>query len=168
MKVLLLAAVTLDGRIARSSHELADWSSHEDKRLFATLSKSAGVVIMGRNTYETMPSPLPGRFNVVLTSGTPPAGAPDGVEFWSGSPQDVVEKLARRGYTSAVLAGGARTYREFLDAGLVSELWLTLEPLAFGGGISLFGDAPLQARFQLIECQRLGASAVHLRYGLQS
>jgi dihydrofolate reductase len=166
VRVLLLAALTVDGKIARHANHFNDWSSREDKRLFARTSKEAGVVIMGRATYETLPAPLPGRLHVVLTS-QPERAAPEGVEFTADSPERILAWLAHRGYTTAVLAGGAQTYRAFLQAGLVDELGLTIEPLAFGTGVSLFGeagDAPLDVRLTLIECQRLGEGAVHLRY----
>jgi dihydrofolate reductase len=163
-RVLLVAAITVDGKIARHVDDFNDWSSREDKRLFFRTSREAGVVIMGRTTYETLPAPLPGRLHMVLTS-RPDQVAPAGVELTSEPPARILERLAERGYTTAVLAGGARTYRAFLEAGLVDELWLTVEPLAFGGGISLFGDAALlDTRLTLLECQRLGEQAVHLRY----
>src|SRR4029077_13639552 len=63
MRVLILAAITVDGKIARADAEFTGWSSHEDKRLFARTSREAGVVVMGRRTFETLPAPLPGRIN---------------------------------------------------------------------------------------------------------
>lgn len=164
MRVLLLAALTVDGKIARSAHELSDWSSREDKRLFVRTSKEAGVIVMGRATYETLPAPLPGRLHVVLTRQPANRAAPEGVEFTDDPPARVLARLAGRGYTTVVLGGGAQTYRAFLDAGLVDELWLTVEPLAFGRGIALFGDDPLDLRLDLLECRQLGEQAVHLRY----
>ncbi|HEV7127008.1 MAG TPA: dihydrofolate reductase family protein [Ktedonobacterales bacterium] len=161
--VLLLAALTVDGRIARHTHELSDWTSREDKRLFVRTSKEAGVVVMGHATYATLPAPLPGRLLVVLTR-QPDQPALAGVEFSAEPPARVLERLGTRGYSTVVLGGGARTYHAFLAAGLVDELWLTIEPLAFGAGIALFGDEPLAAHFTLLDCQRLGEQAVHLRY----
>jgi riboflavin biosynthesis pyrimidine reductase len=75
-----------------------------------------------------------------------------------------LEDLDRRGFETAILAGGARTYRTFIDAGLVDELWLTLEPLAFGEGISLLGDSPLHLRLHLIQSDMLNESSLQLRY----
>jgi dihydrofolate reductase len=165
MRVLLLAAITVDGKIARTSHELTTWSSREDRREFAATSREAGVIIMGRNTYQTLPAPLPERLHVVMTRhpDTDVAVA-DSVEFTSDPPQRIVTGLAARGYTTAVLAGGAQAYRTFLDAGLVDELRLTVEPLAFGAGISLFGDIALDLRLELMETRQMGEQAVQLRY----
>jgi len=167
MPVLLLAVITLDGKIARNAHELSNWSSREDKRLFARTTREAGVVIMGRSTYETMSRPLPDRLNIVMTHH-PPQTAPAGVEFTSDLPRRILERLAERGYSTVIITGGAQVYRAFLEAGLVDELWLTIEPLAFGEGIALFGDAPLAHRFTLLEVQRLNESSLHLRYRVDS
>ncbi len=171
MRVLLLAAITLDGKIARDASQFTNWSSREDKRLFQRTSKEAGVVIMGRTTFETLPGPLPGRLMVVMTRNAEMAGLvkrkdDECIEITTDGPAEVLARLAERGYTSAVLGGGAQIYRAFLEAGLVDELWLTVEPLAFGAGISLFGDAPLDQRFTLLEVERLGEQSVHLRYAM--
>jgi dihydrofolate reductase len=165
--VLLLAALTVDGRIARHAAELSDWTSREDKRLFVRASKEAGVVVMGHATYATLPAPLPGRLLVVLTRQPHQQTAREGVEFTADAPAVVLERLAARGYSTVVLGGGAHTYRAFLTAGLVDELWLTVEPVAFGAGISLFGEEPLAVRFTLLGCQQLGDNAVHLRYRVE-
>lgn len=166
MRVLLVAAITVDGKIARDDHELTTWTSREDKRLFARVSREAGVLIMGRATYETLPAPLPGRLNVVMTS-RPDMPVPAGVELTGDSPERVLGHLAERGYDTVVVAGGAQIYRAFLLAGMVDEIWLTVEPLAFGRGVSLLGDEPLDLRLELLEIQRLGDRAVMLRYRVE-
>lgn len=166
MRVLILAAITLDGKIARGDAEFTGWSSREDKRLFARTSREAGVVVMGRRTFETLPVPLPGRLNVVL-SHERPATLPDGVEYTAESPELVIASLAQRGYESVVIGGGASVYRAFLEAKLVDELWLTVEPLTFGAGISLLGAAPLDLRLSLLSVERLGEGSVHLRYQVE-
>lgn len=173
MRVLLLAAITLDGKIARDASQFTNWSSREDKRLFQRTSKEAGVVIVGRATFETFPGPLPGRLNMVMTRDAAAAsarhGQVEGVEFTDERPAVVLARLEALGYSTAVLGGGAQIYRAFLEAGLVDELWLTVEPLAFGAGISLFGDArvDLDQRFTLVEVERLGEQSVHLRYRVE-
>jgi dihydrofolate reductase len=163
MRVLLLAALTADGKIARHADELTTWTSRADKRLFARTSREAGVVIMGRRTFDTLPEPLPGRLHVVLTH-QPQESTTDQVEYCHDAPTDIVERLASRGYASAVLAGGAQTFRAFLAANLVDELWLTVEPIVFGHGLTLLGDEPQHQRLRLLESRSLGNDAVLLRY----
>ena len=67
MIVTLLMALTLDGKIAKDPDHYPDWTGKEDKKLFAKISKEAGVVIMGSRTFDTCGKPLPGRKNIVLT-----------------------------------------------------------------------------------------------------
>ena len=61
MKLILMAALTVDGKIGRTDGHFPDWTEPEDKTLFMTLSREAGVIILGRKTFETLPGPLPGR-----------------------------------------------------------------------------------------------------------
>ena len=167
MRVLLVAAMTIDGKIARGIHEVIDWSSPEDKSMFMRVSQESGVLIMGRHTYETLPRPLPGRLHIVLTRGSGSQPPPEHVEFTSASPAAILAYLERRGYQTVILAGGAEANRTFIDAGLVDEMWLTLEPLAFGNGISLVGDTPLSLRLRLIQSEHLNESSLQLRYQVQ-
>jgi len=168
MRIICLAALTLDGKLARTAEHFVNWSSKEDKRLFMRTSKEAGVLIVGHNTYKTLPGPLPGRLHMVLT--THPAAQmaiPGVVEFTSAAPPAVVADLAARGYTSAVLGGGGQINRLFLEYDLIDEIWLTVEPLIFGDGVGLFAGQPLDRRARLIHLEQLNADAVHLRYSLR-
>jgi dihydrofolate reductase len=169
MRILLLAAVTLDGKIARHEKHFVDWSSKEDKKLFFTTSKRAGVLIMGNNTYKTLPAPLPGRLHIVLTTKPDPSlNQPGVVEFTNGPPEQIVADLEARGYKEAVLTGGAQINSLFLERGLVDEIWLTVEPLIFGKGIDVFEGVPFDLKAKLIHVERLNdEGAVHLRYSLR-
>src|SRR5687768_11504019 len=139
MKIILMAAVTLDGKIARHNSHFVDWSSREDKKLFFQTSKRAGVVILGNSTFKTFPSPLPGRLHVVLTRTLEgKQSVPGTIEYTNDPPQQIVANLEARGYTEAVLTGGAQINALFLQASLIDEIWLTMEPLIFGEGINLF------------------------------
>ncbi len=169
MKIMLLAAVTLDGKIARNEMHFVDWTSREDKKLFFATSKRAGVIILGNNTYKTLPVPLPGRLHVVLTRTLQgKESLPGAVEYTASPPQEIVADLEARGYTEAVLTGGAQINALFLKSGLVDEVWLTVEPLIFGAGIDLFRGAEFDERTKLIHVERLNeGGTVHLRYSLR-
>ncbi len=170
MKIILMAAVTIDGKIARHEHHFVDWSSKEDKKLFMQTSKRAGVVILGNNTYETFPSPLPDRLHIVLTTNlSDKQGKPGEIEFTDRSPAEIVAGLEARGYTEAVLTGGALVNALFLAADMVDEMWLTVEPYIFGLGIDLFRGVPFDRRARLLEVRQLNeGGSVLLRYGLRA
>jgi dihydrofolate reductase len=169
MKIILMAAVTIDGKIARNDSHFVDWSSREDKKLFFQTSKRAGVIIVGNNTFKTFPSPLPGRLHIVLTRNIEgKESVPGAVEYTSDPPERIVADLESRGYTEAVLTGGAQVNALFLQAGLIDEIWLTVEPLIFGQGIDLFLGPEFDLHGTLLSAEKLNEEgAVLLKYGLR-
>src|SRR5437868_14779143 len=99
MKIVLLAVVTLDGKIARNEHHLSNWSSREDKKIFIAETKRAGVMILGNNTFKTLPAPLPGRLHVVHTTRpNDKINVPGVVEYTDKTPHEIVADLEARGY----------------------------------------------------------------------
>jgi dihydrofolate reductase len=160
MKVFLIAAMSTDGFIARNESELADWTSKEDKRLFVELTKRAGVMVMGGTTYRTIGKPLPGRRNIVYSRR---AIDQPGVEFTRESPQSLVARLKGEGCKELAVCGGATIYNMFLKAGVVDELYLTIEPILFGEGISLL-DSSIDMKLTLIETRLLSNNIVLNHY----
>ena len=163
MKVSIVAAVSADGFIARNDHELADWSSKEDKKVFVELTKRAGVMIMGGNTYRTIGRALPGRRNIVYSRQ---AILQDGIETTQEAPAALLERLAREGYAEVAICGGRAIYDMFLQAGLVTDLYLTLEPTLFGVGITL-AAASLHVTLRLAESTKLNDDTLLLHYEVQ-
>jgi len=164
MRIALIAAVSADGRIAESENHLSlDWTSREDTAFFVEKSTELGVVIMGRNTWKTIGKKLPGRWTVVMTRRRPPEPPPEGVEFTSRSPEGIVRDLSERGYKGIALSGGAEVNSLFLRAGLVDEVFLTVEPILFGDGINL-GQGFGTIRMSLVDTRRLGKNTVLLHY----
>ena len=84
------------------------WHLPEDLRLFRALTLGS-TVVMGRRTWESLPSrarPLPGRRNVVLSTGmAPPA---EGVQV-AGSPEEVLAA-----HEDIWVIGGGSVYAAFL------------------------------------------------------
>ena len=62
-RVILIAAVTVDGYIARHNLEITSWS--QDLRLFKNQTMGYPV-IMGSNTFETLGNELDGRENIIV------------------------------------------------------------------------------------------------------
>ena len=46
MKVILLMAMTLDGKIAKNDHHFPDWTGSADKKLFVEITKKAGEIFL--------------------------------------------------------------------------------------------------------------------------
>jgi len=165
MKVSLVAAVSVDGRIAKSEGQTStDWTSAEDKKFFVEKTKEAGVLVMGRKTYETIGRPLPDRLNVIMTRDAANHESIEGtLEFTKASPTAILEDLEIRGFKEVIIAGGAGVYSLFLKEGLVTDLYLTVEPLLFGGGVPLI-DGIASFELELVDTKKLGEQSVLIHY----
>lgn len=162
IKVIMMMAMTVDGKIAKDKTQFADWTSREDKKLFVEISKRCGVIMMGENTFKTFPAPLKERLNVVFTEDINQATIP-GVKFVSGEPAKVLKELEMLGYQEVLLGGGAYLNSLFLEKGLINEIILTIEPKIFGSGLSLFSQ-DLNADLKLIEYRSLNENTLMIHY----
>ena len=176
MLVFLIAAQTLDGKIAKQSEERSfDWTSQEDKRWHVRKTREAGVLIMGRKTYQTFNTPLPGRLNLIysrraeqfLSMSDQDVIAQKGktlLLYTSGSPLQLVDKLERCHYTQLSVSGGVSVYRQFLEAGVVGKIYLTIEPYIFGEGISMFDQLTVEPQLSLVDTHQLNSNTLVLEY----
>ena len=165
MKLVLIMAATIDGKIAKHATQFANWTSKADKKIFVAETKKAGVIIMGETTYDTIGRPLPERLNVVLS--LEPAkreNIPGSLEFTNKPPYELLADLAGRGYTTAILGGGATINGLFLKENLIDEIWLTIEPKIFGDGISLFKGADMDLNLKLLSVEKIDENVLQARY----
>lgn len=165
MKIILMMAVTADGKIAKHSNHLANWTSGADKKMFVAETKNAGVIIMGLSTYNTLGQPLPGRLNMVLNPEPDTSkNIPGSLEYTNLQPHELLASLEKRGFKTAILGGGAMVNGLFLRENLINEIWLTVEPKVFGEGLPLFRDADVNLDLELIDVVRLAVNVVQLKY----
>lgn len=165
MKIILISVVSLDGKIAKQQKDPIDWASKEDRRFFVQETKKAGVVLMGKNTFEMIGKILPGRLNIVFTSQTLNLKPRPGIlEYTNQTPEQVIKNLTKKGFKKAMLIGGSRLNASFLEKGLIDEIWLTLEGLIFGQGLSLFEKGSYNLPARLLSFQKLGKNSLLLKY----
>ena len=157
-----MMAITADGKIAKSSNHFPDWTSREDKKIFAEISKKHGVVIMGEKTFNTFPAPLKNRLNVVFTMEKNPPKT-ENVKWVSGEPKNVLSELENMGYKSAILGGGSYLNTLFLKNKLIDELIITVEPKIFGDGLGLFGG-DFNINLKLQEVKKINDNSIMLKY----
>ena len=159
MKVFIIAAQTADGFIAKDEHHAAFWTSKEDKARFVELTKRAGVVVMGSTTFKTLPRVMKDRVNIVYSRKE----KFDGAEMTEADPITLIQKLEARGFKEVAICGGASIYTMFLKAGIVDTIYLTVEPLLFGTGISLCNDA-VSTQLSLVSESKTESGTVFLEY----
>lgn len=163
MKVFLIAAISADGFIARETNELANWTSKEDKKLYVELTKRAGVMVMGRTTFETIGRALPGRKTIVYSHQDVDI---DDVEVTDEAPANLIHRLHQEGFKEVAVCGGSAMYTQFMEAGVIDELYLTIEPVLFGNGVPLFAGQ-LDVRLRLLESRQLNDNAVLMHYEVE-
>ncbi|MDD3711547.1 MAG: dihydrofolate reductase family protein [Patescibacteria group bacterium] len=159
--VTLIMAITTDGKIAKNSDHLANWTSSEDKKVFVTTSKDFGMIMMGQKTFQTFPAPLKNRLNVVFSET--PGKKQENVLWVKGEPEKVLLELEKMGYQKALLGGGASLNTLFLKKKLINEIILTVEPKIFGSGISLFND-DFDLNLELLELKKINQNSYIVKY----
>ena len=117
-EIILIAAVTVDGFIARHSNEVTKWT----KDLLLFKKQTMGFpVIMGSNTHRALINELKGR-EVIVTHR-------------DDNPKSILKNISSK---KCFIAGGGKTYSRFYP--FLTDLYITPHPYIFGSGISLFSD----------------------------
>lgn len=154
MKYIMIAATTLDGKIARNSNHPSDWTSPEDKDFLHAELNKCDVIIVGSKTHKLAEKPLSKRNCIVFTRS---ADSKNKKNLYFLDPQkiDVKEFINKNNYKRVCILGGAQVYNYFLEHNLIDEIWLTIEPKIFGSGISLF-DKEIETReYKLVSVKQL-------------
>ena len=159
----IIAAISADGFIGQQK-ELPSfaWTSGADKQFFIDRTKEARVVIMGSKTFATIGKPLKDRLVVVYSSQSKKYDQP-GIETTALPPRELLISLEKRGYTEVAICGGSSIYSLFLASGLVTTLYLTIEPRLFGTGIPLFTET-INLPLTLVSSSPIGHNALLLKY----
>lgn len=171
MKVFIIAALTADGFISKNpGHSPLQWRSEGDRQFFIARTKEAGVVVMGLNTAKTSKKPMPDRLNIIYANSKeelPRWKEFDGWEITQKDPTSLVQELAEKGYDQVAVCGGSTIYTIFMEAGVVNTLYLTIEPVLFGQGMTLF-NKEIDKKLNLVKAEKLGEQSMLLEYGVRN
>lgn len=169
MKISIYIATSANGKIS-NQRNVPDWLSAEYGQGFATICQKYKAVIMGKTTYNILaPDYLPLKDDgttVVLTSDMQAQSDNPTVVFTKNSAAEIADMLAERGHTEAVIIGGTLTISEFVNAGLVSDIYFVVEPVIFGSGLALINDVDLELKLNLLEVSKLNENTVQLHYAV--
>ena len=125
---------------------------------------------MGSNTFKTLPKPLKDRLNIIYTRNK---NLLDGysseedrkVEITNKEPAELIEELKNRGFKKVAICGGSQIYSMFLEAGLVNNMYLSIEPVLFGHGVGMFNTSiPQNLKLELVHSTSTGRGSVFLDY----
>ena len=166
----VFVGTSLDGFIARANGDFdflppGGGEEHGYTEFIATVD----TLVIGRNTYEkvlTFDEWPYGDKPVVVLSSRPidlPRTAAAVVERMTGSPRDIVARLATRG-TKHLYVDGGITIQRFLEAGLIQRLIITRVPVLIGTGIPLFGPLARDIRLQHVATRQYASGLVQSEY----
>ncbi len=140
MKVTLIAAISKDGFINhRVDEQASEWTSPEDQAYYSALLKRYKLQFMGRKTYEAYKARFKrsSLYRRIIRTNNPELykAVPGKLEFTDDPLSALITRLEQEGFRHAALLGGSEVFTEFLDAGLVDEAYVTVEPVQFGSGV---------------------------------
>ena len=171
MRLTLIAAQSLDGFITRHDTPGSNFASKADQSFFREALRGFDCCVMGATSYREaraiiQKNLVSDRIRIVLTRKPEVFAhdaAPGKLEFVNSPPTQLVTDLRQRGFQRCAILGGAQIHSLFLGAGLIDELWLTVEPLLFGGGTPLLAERT-SAKLTLISSQNLAPNTLLLKY----
>jgi len=171
MRVVGIAVMSLDGCLTRHAEPGTGFASAADHSFFRGALQTFDCSVAGRKTYEAGRESMlrardGSRLQMVLTASPGRYEADSRIEhleFRNAGAADVISELARRGRTRCALLGGAGLYTEACVQGLLNELWVTIEPRAFGEGSRMF-DGRVDFAFELVGMEPLSPNTILLKY----
>jgi dihydrofolate reductase len=166
----VFVGTSLDGFLARPNGDLdflpaGGGEEHGYEAFMATVD----TIVIGRNTYDKVLTfgewPYGKKPVVVLSSRSLdlPSAPEAVVERMSGSPPEIVARLAARGARHLYVDGGI-TIQRFLDAGLIQQLVVTRVPVLIGAGIPLFGALTRDIKLRHVATRHYPSGLVQSEY----
>jgi dihydrofolate reductase len=170
-RILGYIATSLDGFIADKDESL-QWLFDTKVELgpyhYDLFIKRIRTVVMGRATYDWVvnagsPNPYPSQRNIVVTS-RPLDGAPDVIEPWNKSIDDLVAYLRGLDDGDVWMLGGGKLQMAFIERGALDEIEIYVMPRMIGGGYPLFPATGVSLSPRLISATELEGGGVRLHY----
>ena len=160
MRIILVFVSTLDGKITKwGDPKVSSWTSEEDKKYFRKTWNEAPVIIMGSNTFRAEKLGSDGDHPIVVMTRHPSAYKDKEergrLEFSDESPSGLAARFEKAHFETMVVVGGAHIATSFLKAGLIDEIWLTIEPRIFGKGGNFVIEQELDLELRLISCEQV-------------
>jgi len=124
MKLSIIAAVAANGTIGKNNKLLCKLP--KDMERFREITLKSGVVVMGRNTHESLGKALKGRANIVISHNrdyVSPFDPKNVMVMNSVKSTLAMLKFFYRGDREVIVIGGEAIYREFMP--YASKMYIT-------------------------------------------
>lgn len=176
-KISVFVATSLDGFIARHDGSL-DWLDKANSSVpkgedcgFQAFMSTIDVLIMGRITFEQVLTfgewPYGKTPVIVMSSGEIkiPEALQKTVSISSEHPTHLAERLFTQG-AKHLYIDGPTTIQNFLQAGLVDEITITLIPIVLGEGKPLFKSIGKDISLTHLNTRSFDFGFVQLKYAI--
>jgi dihydrofolate reductase len=177
-KIGLFMNVSLDGYVEMPGHDISGFIG-ENQAFSAEQSQNVDTVLLGHRTYEMMKSfwPTPqaaaaapeiAKFmrekRKVVASHQPFEPGWSNATVISGEAAGTVKQLKQQPGQDIIILGSNRLCTSLLQAGLIDELQIMLNPVVFGAGTSLLQGLPGKAELRLADTRKFESGAILLTY----
>lgn len=164
MNAILYMAMSVNGMIAKSDDDTS-WISKEEWDSYSAVVRTAGCLIVGRRTYSILTkqpefAELKDVKLVVVSKKDVTTIASN--HFVAHSPKEALGLL--KGFKEVIVAGGGTLNASFLAENLVDEIYLDVEPIILGKGISLFQGKDFQRKLKLLGQKKITDNEIQLHY----
>jgi dihydrofolate reductase len=180
-KLIYITNTSLDGYVEDVTGAF-DWVNPDQVHTFITeLVQPIGTHLYGRRLYETMAywdGPVEGyppehrdfariwqKAQKIVFSRTLTSATTRNTHVERAFNFEIIRKLKRESEHDIII-GGAELAGLALEADLVDECRLFLNPVIVGGGKPAF-PAAVRRDLELLETRRFGTGVIHVRYRLQ-
>lgn len=162
--------ISVEDAMGVGGEALHDWIFGDDpidQRVAKSLPAGIGACIVGRTMHdlgvphwEDVPYPLP---TVVLTHEQLPDRQmkSDAFRYVSGIPAAVERAKELAGDKDVLVMGGSNIARQFLNAGLIDEIRLSIAHILLGDGVRLFDELDVAPRLETVASES-SSLATHL------
>lgn len=168
-RVVYLVASSLDGFIADPNGGFDCFVAEGDHvQHYLEMLHSYEAVLMGRKTYQVglrfgVTNPYPWLRSYVF-SRTMPESPDPAVTLIGTDPPEFVRTLKREEGGDVYLCGGGELAAQLLEAGLIDEIAVKLNPLLIGQGIPIFARVAKPVQLKYLGCREYNSGVVLLRY----
>lgn len=164
MKVILYMAISLNGMIAKSDDDTS-WISKEEWDSYSLAVRNAGCLIVGHRTYNILTKQLEfSEFKdvklVVVAQENFQTLAPN--HLVAHSPKEALKLLNNFG--QVVVAGGGALNASFVEENLIDEIFIDIEPIILGQGISLFRGRDFECKLKFLGQKKISDNEIQLHY----
>jgi dihydrofolate reductase len=162
MPISLIAVQSVNGLITRNDEPGTSFASDADLAWFKEILMGHDLVLLGGATYRAAREAITRKPDDYVADRIPGK-----LEFIRLDEAALFEAIIEYGYENIALVGGPAISDWFLDRGLISEIYLTVEPVIFSSGKPLVTPAR-NIDLHLISVSQLSDQTLLLHYRIRT